>query len=59
VPVDAVKSMLLPIIIPFNLIKAGINATVTFIILQPLRRFVVKRPIKEQTDVQSSTDINS
>ncbi len=44
VPIDAVKSMLLPIIIPFNLIKAGINATVTFIIYKPLRRFLIKSP---------------
>jgi len=32
VPVEAVKSMLLPIIIPFNLIKAGTNGVVTFLL---------------------------
>lgn len=29
-PVDAVKAILLPIIIPFNLIKAGVNGSIAF-----------------------------
>ncbi|MGI5850298.1 MAG: ECF transporter S component [Christensenellales bacterium] len=47
IPVDAVKALLLPIIIPFNLVKAGINAVVTFIIYKPLRRFVIKNVSKK------------
>ena len=31
-PVEAIRAILLPIILPFNLIKAGINATVTFLV---------------------------
>ena len=31
-PVDAIRAILLPIILPFNLIKAGINAVVTFLV---------------------------
>lgn len=31
-PVDAVKEMILPVIIPFNLMKAGINSVVTMIL---------------------------
>ena len=31
-PVDAIRALLLPIILPFNLIKAGINAIVTFLV---------------------------
>lgn len=50
VPIDAVKSMLLPVIIPFNLIKAGINATVAFIIYKPLRRFIIKSPSIKKGD---------
>lgn len=42
-PVEAVKTMLLPIIIPFNLIKAAINSTVTFVIYKPLRKLLIKR----------------
>lgn len=45
-PIDVVQSMLLPIIIPFNLIKAGINAAVTLIIYKPLSKFLIKRPSK-------------
>ncbi len=47
-PVDVVKSMILPILLPFNLIKAGINAAVTFVIYKPLRRFIIKKPVKTQ-----------
>lgn len=41
-PVEVVKAMIWPILVPFNLIKAGINSAVTFIIYKPLRRFVIK-----------------
>jgi len=40
VPVSAVKGMILPIIIPFNLIKAGINAVVTFAVYKAVSRFI-------------------
>ena len=39
-PVSAVKAMLLPVIIPFNLIKAGINALITFLVYKPLARYL-------------------
>ena len=42
-PIEVVKAMLLPIIVPFNLIKAGINAAVTFAIYKPLRRIIIKK----------------
>ena len=38
VPIDAVKSLLLPVIIPFNLIKGAINSTITFIIYKHLHK---------------------
>ncbi len=37
-PVDAVLQMIVPIIIPFNLLKAGINSCVTFLVYKPLSR---------------------
>lgn len=43
-PVEVVKALLWPILIPFNLIKAGINSIVTFIIYKPLRRVIIKKP---------------
>ena len=36
-PVSAVAEMIVPIILPFNLLKAGINALVTFLVYLPLR----------------------
>ncbi|MDP4108609.1 MAG: ECF transporter S component [Bacillota bacterium] len=32
VPIDAVKQMIVPVIVPFNLIKAGINAAITLLL---------------------------
>jgi riboflavin transporter FmnP len=42
-PVEVVKPLLLPFIVPFNLIKAGINCTVTFVLYKPLRKFLIKK----------------
>ena len=41
-PTQVVDAMLLPTILPFNLIKGGINCLVTFLIYKPLSRFVIK-----------------
>jgi len=38
--VSVVKEMILPVIVPFNLLKAGINALITFIIYKPLSRWI-------------------
>lgn len=35
-PVEVVDSMLLPVILPFNLLKAGINSIIAFLIYKPL-----------------------
>jgi len=42
VPVDAVKQMLFPIIIPFNLLKSGINGVITFAIYKPISNYFIK-----------------
>ncbi len=39
-PMQAVVSMLLPVIVPFNLLKAGMNALVTHIVYKPVSRVV-------------------
>ena len=39
-PLEAVLSMLVPIIIPFNLIKSGANSIITFIIYKSISRLV-------------------
>ncbi len=38
-PIETVDALLLPAILPFNLIKAGINSLVTFLIYSQIRRF--------------------
>lgn len=48
VPVDAVKALLFPAIIPFNLIKAGINSAVAFVIYKPLSHALGKMGAKPQ-----------
>jgi riboflavin transporter FmnP len=42
VPVETVKSLLIPAVIPFNLIKAGANSLLTFIVYKSISRFVKK-----------------
>lgn len=37
-PVEEVAKMIVPIILPFNLIKAGINSVVTFFVYKPISR---------------------
>ncbi len=41
VPVDVVDAMLLPVILPFNLIKAGINSLITFVVYKVVSRYIV------------------
>ncbi len=37
-PREAVVAMLVPVILPFNLLKGGINAVITYIIYKPISR---------------------
>lgn len=39
-PMDAVLKILVPVIIPFNLLKAGINAIATYVVYKPIGRIV-------------------
>ena len=48
-PVEVVKAMLLPVIIPFNLIKAGINGVVTFLLYKPISNFIKERGMDTET----------
>ena len=41
VPVDVVDALLLPVILPFNLLKAGVNALVTFLVYKTISRHIV------------------
>ncbi len=39
-PIESVLQMLIPIIIPFNLIKVSINSILTYIIYKPISKFL-------------------
>jgi riboflavin transporter FmnP len=43
VPTEMVDGMLLTVFLPFNLIKAGLNALVTFLIYKPISNHLIKR----------------
>lgn len=42
-PTEAVVGMLIPIILPFNLLKAGINATITFFVYKLVCKHIIYR----------------
>ena len=42
VPIEAVKQMLFPVIIPFNLLKSGINGLIVFSIYKPISNYFIK-----------------
>ena len=42
VPTEAVVAMLIPIIVPFNILKAGINAVITFLVYKRISGFLHK-----------------
>jgi len=51
VPYEAVKAMILPIILPFNLIKTGINSVVTFMVYKAVSK-VLGLEIKERKTIR-------
>lgn len=42
VPVESVVAMILPILLPFNLLKAGINSVITFITYKAIAKYLHK-----------------
>ncbi len=42
VPKEVVAGMLLPIVVPFNLLKGGINAVITFLVYKRISKFLHK-----------------
>lgn len=47
-PVEVVDAMLLPVILPFNLAKAGINSVVTFVVYKTVSRHIIHSEAKPQ-----------
>ena len=42
VPREAVLAMIVPVILPFNILKGVINGIITFIIYKPISRYLHK-----------------
>jgi riboflavin transporter FmnP len=40
-PTEVVDALLIPIILPFNLIKAGINSAVTFLVYKAVSKYII------------------
>lgn len=57
VPMEAVKAMIVPIIIPFNLLKASINSALTFLVYKPVGRVlrVELEPVKPVKSAMEET----
>lgn len=60
VPVQVVDAMLLPVILPFNLLKAGINALLTFLVYKAIARFITEnKPKSKQIKNESVPDLEA
>lgn len=53
VPREVVAGMLLPTILPFNLLKAGINAALLMLLYTPLNRALSKAHLLPETDTHA------
>lgn len=58
VPTQVVDGMLLPVILPFNLIKAGINSAVTFLVYKTVSVHIIKSEKLEMPSVNSKERAN-
>lgn len=58
VPREAVMAMLIPTIIPFNLIKAGLNSIVTFVVYKSVSKTVARLAPAETKDVPTVEHTN-
>jgi len=45
-PTEMVDAMLLPVILPFNLLKAGINSVITILIYKPISMHIIHAELK-------------
>jgi len=58
-PIEMVIGMLLPVIIPFNLVKAGVNAAVTFVIYKPISHLFSMKGSKRKDEQSETQNIDS
>lgn len=55
-PQEAVAAMLLPVFLPFNLIKGGLNAAITMLIYKPVVSALRKANMLEASNSQQTTE---
>ena len=54
-PTEMVDSMLLPVILPFNLLKAGINSIITFLVYKVVSKYIIHgQPMKHRKTAQQT-----
>ena len=54
-PTEMVDAMLLPIILPFNLLKAGINSVITFLVYKVVSKYIIHgQPMKHRKTAQQT-----
>ncbi|MPM06173.1 Riboflavin transporter RibU [bioreactor metagenome] len=55
-PVAVVDAMLLPAILPFNLLKAGLNSVATFVVYKPISRYIIHgEPMKDGAKAEENS----
>ena len=52
-PTEAVDAMILPVILPFNLIKAGANSLITFLVYKTVSRHIIHRGEKKPAETDN------
>lgn len=57
VPVSVVDGMLITVILPFNLLKAGINSVITFLIYKTVSRYVIHGESWEKKSFQPNNEV--
>ena len=56
VPTAVVDAMIPTVILPFNLIKAGVNATITFFVYKTVSRYIIKGEAKTPKEVTADSE---
>ena len=56
VPTAVVDAMIPTVILPFNLIKAGVNATITFFVYKTVSRYIIKGEAKKPKEVTADSE---
>ena len=56
-PVSVVDGMLIPVILPFNLLKAGINSAITFAVYKTVSRYLIHGEGRKKKSLQPNNEV--